>query len=43
MKIELLLDEVFAVYKLKRAGKANFVDDENTSDESCFVESDEVI
>jgi hypothetical protein len=38
-----LLDEVFAVYKLKRAGKANFADDENTSDESCFVERDEII
>ncbi len=43
LKIEYLLDEIFSVYKLKRAGKAYFVDDENTSDESIFVENDEVI
>ena len=43
LKIEQILDEIFAVYKLKRSMRINFVDDENTSDESCFVEKEEII
>ena len=37
VKIELIIDEIFSVYKLKRTGKLNVADDENTSDESCIV------
>jgi len=43
MKIDNVLDQIFAVWKIKKESKIALIDDENTSDESCIVEEDELI
>ena len=43
MKIDYVLDQIFAVWKIKKESKVALIDDENTSDESCIVEEDELI
>ena len=43
MKIDYVLEQIFAVWKIKKENKTAQIDDENTSDESCIVEQDELI
>jgi hypothetical protein len=37
MKIDYVLDQIFAISKIKKESKVALIDDENTSDESCIV------
>jgi hypothetical protein len=41
MKIDYVLEQIFAVWKMKKENRVALIDDENTSDESCIVEEDE--
>jgi hypothetical protein len=42
VKIERVLDDIFAVYGLKRKRDGGNAGDEETSEESCFVEDESV-
>lgn len=42
VKIERVLDDIFAVYGLKRKRDGGNMGDEETSEESCFIEDESV-
>ena len=41
-KIERVLDSIFAVYNFKRIEVEGMIDNDETSDESCFVDDEEI-